>query len=116
MAYERARHLRKNQTIAEEKLWFELRALKPRGYHFRRQVPLEGYIVDFACLSRYLVIEVDDVQHGEPDMLSRDAARDAHLRWRGFNVLRFSNSEVLDSCDGCLIEILAALGAVTKQE
>lgn len=90
MANERARHLRKNETIAERKLWLELKALKSRGYHFRRQAPLEGYVVDFACLSQNLVIEVDGVQHGEAKMLSSDAARDAHLRWRGFNVLRFS--------------------------
>jgi very-short-patch-repair endonuclease len=116
MANEQARHLRKNQTIAEEKLWLELRALKPRGYHFRRQAPIEGHIVDFACLAQRLVVEVDGTQRGEPVMLVNDSARDAHLRLRGYNVLRFSNSDVMDNRDGCLLEILAALGAAEKYE
>ena len=46
MANEVARHLRKTTTIAEKKLWMELRKLRARGYHFRRQAPLEGFIVE----------------------------------------------------------------------
>ena len=111
-----ARRLRKRMTIAEEMLWLELRELRRRGYHFRRQVPLEGFIVDFACLSQRLVIEVDGAQHMKADMLHEDAARDARLRWRGFTVLRFSNSDVMENCGGCLQDVLSALGAMQRQE
>jgi very-short-patch-repair endonuclease len=116
MANQLARHLRKNQTVAERKLWPHLAGLKPRGYHFRRQVPLEGFVVDFACLAHRLVIEVDGVQHDSAEMRHADAQRDARLRWLGFSVLRFTNSDVIDNMDGCLLEILAALGAVVYQE
>jgi very-short-patch-repair endonuclease len=116
MANALARHLRKNLTVTEEKLWLELRLLRQQGYHFRRQVPLEGYIVDFACLSQRVLIEVDGAQHAEPEMMRKDSNRDAHLHWRGFTVLRFSNFDVMENCDGCMLEVLAALGAVQRQE
>jgi Protein of unknown function (DUF559) len=46
MADAGARHLRKHQTVAEKRLWRELRKLRQQGYHFRRQAPIESYIVD----------------------------------------------------------------------
>jgi len=52
-----ARHLRRNATDAERKFWQELRLLKSDGYHFRRQVPIGGYVADFACYRRRIVIE-----------------------------------------------------------
>ena len=116
MADGRARHLRKHQTIAEARLWRELRQLRQHGYHFRRQAPVVGYIVDFACLSQRLVIEVDGDQHDAPQVRKADAARDADLFWRGFKVLRFRNDEVRDSMQGVMLEVLAALGAVEKPE
>jgi len=63
MANERARQLRTNGTDAERKLWRFLRSLKAQGFHFRRQVPIDCFIVDFACYSARLVIEVDGGQH-----------------------------------------------------
>jgi len=116
MANARARHLRKHQTVAETRLWRELRKLRWQGYHFRRQAPIENYIVDFACLSQRVIIEVDGVQHGTPLARATDAARDADLSWRGFKVLRFRNDEVRDTMQGVMLEILAALGAMEKPE
>ena len=69
MANEMARTLRKNETIAERRLWKELRQLRTQGYHFRRQCPIEGFIVDFACLSHRVIIEVDGYQYFEDDGL-----------------------------------------------
>ena len=97
-------------------MWDELRELRRQGYHFRRQVPLAGYIVDFACLKQRLIVEVDGIQHFEPDHARKDAARDADLTWRGFSVLRFTNADVSEKLDGVVLEILAALGAVAKVE
>ena len=94
MANEIARHLRKAMTPQEVKLWVHLRALKKQGFHFRRQVPREGFIVDFACRKSRLVIEIDGAQHGEHGHLQRDVERDAKLRAAGFTVLRFWNNEV----------------------
>jgi very-short-patch-repair endonuclease len=116
MANAVARRLRKRPTIGEMLLWKELRELRRQGYHFRRQVPIDKYIVDFACLSQRVVIEVDGVQHQEPDAGAADAAGDADLSWRGFTVLRFRNDEVSDAMHGVMLEVLAALGAIEKQE
>ena len=84
MANRVARRLRKHQTIAETKLWRELRKLRHQGYHFRRQAPIANYIVDFACLSQKVIVEVDGVQHDEPRARMADTARDADLVWRSF--------------------------------
>lgn len=116
MANELARQLRKNPTIAEARLWDELRELRRQGYHFRRQVPLGSYIVDFACLDQRLIVEVDGYQHLSGEGAAKDAARDAHLAWRGFKVLRFTNADVSDKLDGVVLEILAALGAMVRIE
>jgi very-short-patch-repair endonuclease len=111
MANERARYLRKHQTVAEARL-----LERAAQVHFRRQVPIEGYIVDFACLSQRLIIELDGVQHDELPARRRDAERDADLSWRGFKVLRFTNGDVSQELDGVVLEILGALGAAVKQE
>jgi len=116
MANAFARHLRRHQTIAETKLWRELRKLRHQGYHFRRQAPVASYIVDFACFSRKVIIEVDGIQHDEPEARAADAARDADLAWRSFKVLRFRNSDLSESLEGVMLEVLAALGAVDKPE
>ena len=116
MASEVARHLRKHPTIAEARLWDELRELRRQGYHFRRQVPIETWVVDFACFEQRVIVEVDGIQHLTSKHASKDAARDADLTWRGFKVLRFTNSDVSESLNGVMLEILAALGAVVKIE
>jgi very-short-patch-repair endonuclease len=114
MANARARQLRKHQTIAEIRLWRELRKLRHHGYHFRRQAPIENYIVDFACFSQRLIIELDGIQHDQPLARRKDAARDADLAWRGFKVLRFRNGDVSQSPEGVMLEILAALGVIER--
>jgi very-short-patch-repair endonuclease len=110
IAKERARQLRTNSTNAERKLWRFLRTLKPHGFHFRRQVPIDHLIVDFACYSARVVIEVDGGQHNMPTGQHLDAARDRFLRENDFRVLRFCNNDVLRNTDGVAHEIYIALG------
>jgi very-short-patch-repair endonuclease len=112
MANARARALRKRLTLNEERLWKELRELRRQGVHFRRQVPIDHLIVDFACFRRRLVIEVDGVQHHTAEGRWHDAARDAHLAWRGFKVRRFTNGEVTETLEGVIREIMAEVGLV----
>lgn len=116
MVNKRARHLRHNETIAERGLWSELRRLRAQGYHFRRQVPIDEFIVDFACYTHRLVIEVDGIQHDSVEGRQMDSARDAHLRWQGFTILRFRNGDVAKNIEGVMSEVMAALGAVVRQE
>jgi very-short-patch-repair endonuclease len=92
-ALARARKLRKNPTDAERFLWRYLRLRQIEGYRFRRQRPIGRYIVDFVCLERKIVIEVDGGQHNEET--AYDAERDRWLQADGYRVLRFWNHEIL---------------------
>lgn len=94
MADPRARQLRKTMTPQEVKLWSQLRKLRPQGFHFRRQAPLEGYVLDFVCYKYRLIVEADGSQHGEDKGLHRDAKRDTLFQSNGFRVLRFWNHEI----------------------
>ena len=102
-----ARELRRNSTDAERILWRELRAHRFAGCKFKRQQPLGRYIVDFVCLGRRIVIEVDGGQHAEA--VSEVRARDRWLNEQGFCVLRFWNNDVFEHLDEVCETILRAL-------
>jgi very-short-patch-repair endonuclease len=87
------RALRKNMSDAERKMWEGLRRRQISGYKFRRQHPYDRYILDFVCLDRKLVIEIDGGQHSES--IRYDEERTQLLTRAGFRVLRFWNHEVL---------------------
>ena len=91
---DRAKELRHDQTEAETFVWGQLRGRRFSGFKFRRQVPLGNYIVDFVCLDRRIIVELDGGQHNETNQKAYDARRDAWLRREGFEVLRFWNSDV----------------------
>ncbi len=101
------RKLRGNPTIAEKTLWQTLWSFRTGGYHFRKQVELGPYYVDFACLHAQLVIEVDGETHGTNIAQTNDSTRDEYLSARGFTVLRFSNDDVLHHADG-VFDLIAA--------
>jgi len=103
-----ARTLRKNATPYEKRLWSDLRRLKSQGFHFRRQVVLGQFIIDFACHQSKVVIELDGNQHGEPEHAKRDSIRDAWLTSEGFHVLRFWNSDLHENYDNVLDDIYHA--------
>ena len=109
MPNERARQLRKDMTNAERLLWWALRKRQLDGARFRRQHPLGVYTVDFICLERTLIIEVDGGQHAEPEHRSRDDARTNWLAGEGYAVVRVWNRDVLTNLDGVLGTIYAAL-------
>lgn len=102
-----ARALRKKMTPQEVRLWAQLRKLRPQGFHFRRQAPLESYVVDFACFKYRLIIEADGAQHGEELGAKRDRQRDDVLARSGFHVLRFWNHEIDADLDAVVETILA---------
>jgi len=95
-----AKELRKNSTNAEALLWKHLRQKQLEGFKFRRQQPIDNFIVDFVCLEMRVVVEVDGGQHaGEKD---KDNERGQYLERNGFKVLRFWNNEVLQNIQGVL--------------
>ena len=95
----RSRELRQKATDAEGLLWWKLRSLSEHGFHFRRQVPLRGYILDFAEHSARIAIELDSYQHGVDEHKARDIERDGVLSREGYLVLRFSNADVFKNLD-----------------
>lgn len=108
-ATKRAKSLRESPTDAEQRLWQALRRRQFEGHKFRRQHPIGIYIVDFACLEQWLVIEVDGGHHLE--QREYDAAREHWIAGQGFRVLRFWDSDVLTALDSVATVILQALAA-----
>jgi very-short-patch-repair endonuclease len=104
----RARKLRNQATDAEQHLWQYLRRRQLAGYRFRRQVPICGYIADFACLEAKLVIELDGGQH--MDRHSYDEHRDRRrIGAEGFRLLRFWDNQVFQQTQAVLEVIWGAL-------
>jgi very-short-patch-repair endonuclease len=104
----RGRAMRSAPTDAERKLWWHLRyRLALPNTHFRRQVHLGRYIVDFVCHALKIIIEVDGGQHSEQS--KHDARRTQFLESEGYRVLRFWNNEVLSNIDGVLEVIQSAI-------
>jgi very-short-patch-repair endonuclease len=104
---QRARELRKTPEPAEAKLWAYLRTLRDQGVHFRRQHAIGPYIADFCAPGAKLLIEVDGSQH--LDQEEYDLERTAFLAVKGFRVLRFWNSDVINKIDdvmGVIVEDL----------
>ena len=97
-----ARENRKKQTPAELLLWEYLRQ-EQMGVDFRRQHIIYDYIVDFVCLDKALVVEVDGAYHAEREQAEDDEVRTAHLEQIGFRVIRFKNEEVLYNID-CVLD------------
>ncbi len=98
--------LRTNQTDAESRLWYHLRDRRFYGWKFRRQHMLQNYIVDFVCLKKKLVIELDGGQHADQE--AYDNQRTRILEMNGFKVIRFWNNDVLSNIEGVLEMILNA--------
>jgi UDP-N-acetyl-alpha-D-muramoyl-L-alanyl-L-glutamate epimerase len=103
----RARRVRENQTNVEGKLWSRLRARQLSGVKFRRQHPIGPFIVDFCCVERGLVVELDGGQHAERN--AADERRTRLLELFGYRVLRFWDNDVLSNLDGVLERISEAL-------
>ena len=91
-----ARKLRMSVTGAEERAWWPLRNRRVSGLKFRRQHPIEKYIVDFYCSQARLAVGLEGSVHSRPSQAKRDKARDALLRRKGIRVLRLPNAMVLE--------------------
>jgi very-short-patch-repair endonuclease len=98
-------------TEPEVWLWGRLKRLHARGFHFRRQRPFRGYYLDFVCIDRLLVVELDGSHHAEPLQAEHDGVRDAVLTRAGYQVMRFPNSAVRTDIDGVMDAIVLALEA-----
>ena len=102
-----ARTLRRGMTDAEQRLWKHLRLRNINGFKFRRQHDIGQFIVDFVCIEKRLVVEIDGGQHADAE--AYDSARTQYLEGEGFQVLRFWNNEVLEKTNDVLEVIWKAL-------
>jgi very-short-patch-repair endonuclease len=98
----RARKLRESQTSAEAKLWQALRNRRMARWKFRRQHPIDRYVVDFVTIDGKLIVEVDGVTHADTSERARDEARSKVSEACGFHIVRVSNSDVYENLDGVL--------------
>jgi very-short-patch-repair endonuclease len=98
----KARILRKNMTGAEQKMWYNIRSNQLLNHKFRRQYPIGDYIVDFICLEKFLIIEIDGGGHNQEKQIEHDEARTKYLEKKGFQVIRFWNNEVDNNIEGVL--------------
>lgn len=91
---ELSRQFRRESTKAEKLLWEQLRRRNFAGYKFRRQHPVEGYILDFYCAEARLAIEVDGNIHKNREQVEYDCQRTIELAELGIEVIRFWNEDV----------------------
>jgi very-short-patch-repair endonuclease len=109
----RAKQLRRTMTRAETLLWRHLKANRMDGIGFRRQTPIGNYIADFVCFSSKFIIELDGESHDFDERQNMDRRRDAFFGAQGFQVLRFTNEQVMSNLEGVVEAIRQAtsLGA-----
>lgn len=106
----RARELRQPLTPQEQKLWQRLRGKQLYGLKFRRQHPIDRFILDFYCAAHKLAIEIDGHHHADPEQQRYDQARTQWLQQQGLRVIRFTNQEVDTNIEGVLAEIRRVCG------
>jgi len=104
-----ARDFRRDSTLAEKRLWEQLRNRKLAGFKFVRQAPVGPYIADFLCRERNLIVEVDGATHSTVAELANDKRRTDALTAIGYRVIRIQNEEVMHGLDQVLAIILGAL-------
>ena len=105
-----SRSLRHAMTDAEQHLWRHLRLHQMASFKFRRQHPVDGYILDFACVELMLAVELDGGQHA--DNIEADGIRTKALNQAGWKVLRFWNNNVLINTEGVLLRLYSLIGEI----
>jgi very-short-patch-repair endonuclease len=101
-----AKKMRREPTDAEAAMWRLPRHRRLALFKFRRQVPFQGFILDFVCFEKHLIIEIDGSQHASSE---RDTARDAVLTAEGYRIARYWNNDVLQQPSAVLEDILVKL-------
>lgn len=110
MIRDHARELRHNATPPEQLLWSVLRDRRLGGLKFRRQEPIDQFIVDFCCRELKLIVELDGTSH--EDKLRQDLERTAYLQRAGYRVFRVMNSDVRDDLEAVARGIAREAGVV----
>ena len=110
-----ARELRQPQTPAESTLWNLLRNRNLK-YKFRRQHPIDFFIIDFYCAEAKLLIEIDGSSHLEKEQQGYDQARTEYLEARGYKVIRFTNDNVRYNIHAVVTAIMEEVEKRTEKD
>jgi very-short-patch-repair endonuclease len=105
-----ARRMRGALTEPELKFWNAVRAHRLMGLRFRRQMPISGFIADFACPDHKLIIEIDGATHSRDRQIAHDQQRDARLAKLGWQVIRFTSTDIMLHLDDACTHILRLIG------
>ena len=100
---------KRNITEAESFLWKNLKDKQLEGFKFRREHVIDQFIVDFVCLSKRLIVEVDGGYHNKIEIREADILRTQILNKSGYTVIRFTNEEILNDIDNVISKITKAL-------
>jgi very-short-patch-repair endonuclease len=101
----KTRKLRNCSTPQEIIFWSRVRAKRYKGLKFKRQYLIGKYIVDFICLEKKIIIELDGFQHKEENQERYDKERTKYLERQGFSILRFWNNEINNDLEGVFLKI-----------
>jgi len=104
---DRSRVLRSRATYPERLLWSRIKPSRMLTYRFRRQHPIDGYVVDFCCVSEKIVVEIDGLSHAHTGI--DDATRQQRLEKLGYRVIRITNDDVIRDVDNTVEWILNQL-------
>ena len=95
----RASELRRNMTMPEKLLWEELKNKGSMNIRFKRQHPVDIFVLDFYCHKYKLAIEIDGEIHNNEDVRRYDDGRSHDIEKLGIRILRFTNKEVIENID-----------------
>jgi very-short-patch-repair endonuclease len=107
--FEKAKMLRNTMTVTEHILWNQLSKKQLGGYKFRKQHPINNYIVDFYCHEAKLVVEIDGDVHTQPEQAEYDKGRTHNLQMFGITVIRFTNHQIETQLEQVLTSIASHL-------
>lgn len=113
-SFSKAKRLRTQMTKAETILWDQLKNKQFKGFKFRRQHPIQKYIVDFYCHELKLILEVDGLYHETYEQKAADKDRSEILTFQGLYEIRFTNAEVLNDLEGVLIKLEKKIDKIYK--
>jgi very-short-patch-repair endonuclease len=111
-----ARELRQRQTESEAVIWDRLRGNQVADSKFRRQRPIGRFVADFCCERWKLVVEIDGKYHETDQQKELDVERAAHFIGRGYTVLRFRNTEVIQDTEAVVTRIQETLESLKNAE
>lgn len=113
---ETSQKLRKTMTKAEACLWKYVLKAKKTGHSFKRQKPIDNYIVDFVCTELKFIIEVDGESHNDEEIGKNDIIRQKELERKGYIVMRFTDDEIITSINSVSQVINDILKSLSKSQ